>query len=354
MDLTTGLVLLGVVVFVVLLVQAGLASRRARVRRASAERVQLAQEPAAAEATGSGERVEPGLGLTDAGPARGGAELRGPRRLPSVDGLIDAIVPLVLEQPVSAEAVLAHGPASRRAGTKPMAVEGLNTESGEWEPIIPGQRYSELQAAVQLVNRSGPLNQIEYSEFVQKTQTLADGLAASPEFPDMLEVVARARELDGLTAPLDAQLTVTLRPTHVAWSAGYIQQMAARHGFTPGVLPGRLVMPAAEEGAPPLLVLDFDPQAALAEDPQSAPLRECTLSLDVPQTPASAEAFPAWHHAAGALAADMDAQLVDDQGRAITLHAFAGIGRELQALYRRLEALELPAGSAAARRLFSG
>jgi hypothetical protein len=55
----------------------------------------------------------------------------------------------------------------------------------------------------------------------------------------MLDVVARARELDGLASPLDAQLTVTLRANSVAWSVGYVQQCAARQGFVPGALPGR-------------------------------------------------------------------------------------------------------------------
>jgi hypothetical protein len=49
----------------------------------------------------------------------------------------------------------------------------------------------------------------------------------------------------------------------------------------------------------------------------------------------------------------MDAVLVDDQGRAVTLHAFDDIGRDLQVLYRALESRDLAAGSAAARRLFS-
>jgi hypothetical protein len=44
---------------------------------------------------------------------------------------------------------------------------------------------------------------------------------------------------------------------------------------------------------------------------------------------------------------------VDDQGAPITLHAFAAIGQELGKLYEQLEALDLAAGSPAARRLFS-
>ena len=49
--------------------------------------------------------------------------------------------------------------------------------------------------------------------------------------------------------------------------------------------------PAADEGAPPVLLLEFDAQAALAEDPQAAALREVILSLDVPQVQRSEQPF---------------------------------------------------------------
>jgi len=102
-----------------------------------------------------------------------------------------------------------------------------------------------------------------------------------------------------------------------------------------------------------MLVLSVDPQAALADEPQAAAVRECVLSLDVPQTPESAEPFPAFHRAATTLAQDLDATPIDNEGQAITLHAYASIGQELQHLYGQLEALDLAAGSAAARRVFS-
>lgn len=288
--------------------------------------------------------------VTDSTDAAAGAPVR---RGAQLDPLIDAIVPIQLEQAVSGEMVLMHMPPTRRAGTKPFAIEGLNAESGNWEMPQPGQRYRELQAGVQLANRSGALNAIEYSEFVQKLQPLADALGAMLEPPEMTDAVAHAKELDAFAGAHDAQLAVTLRANAAAWSVGYIQQCAGRHGFVPGLLPGRLVMPAPEEGAPPVLVITFSPQAALADDPNLSALREITLSLDVPQTPAAAEPFPAWQQAARALATDMGATLVDGQGYPVTLHAFAGIGADLEQLYRALEQRELAAGSPVARRLFS-
>jgi hypothetical protein len=146
---------------------------------------------------------------------------------------------------------------------------------------------------------------------------------------------------------------VVLRARNAAWTLGYVQQMALRHGFVPGAMPGRLVLPSAEEGAPPILSLSFDSQAALAEDPQQSSLRELALSLDVPQTPEALEPFASWQEAARGLARDIEADVCDDRAQILNLHAFASIGQELSTLYRALASRDLAAGSLAARRLFS-
>ena len=345
MTLTTALVLAAVLVVAALAAHGLWSTRRAQPRRSTAEVAQA-----------STERVEPSMGslpADESGPAMLPAT---PRRADArIDALFDAIATLALEAPASGEMLLAHLPASRRAGSKPFLVEGLSTLSGEWEALALGQRYSELQAGMQLANRSGALNEIEYSEFVQKLQAFADATGAVPDFPDMLDVVARARELDAFANPHDATLSVLLRANSVAWSVGYVQQCTARHGFVPGAVAGRLVLPAAEEGAPPLLVLSFDAQAALAalgDATAMAAVRELTLSLDVAQTPEGVEPFAAWQQAIRALAEDMDATAVDDQGRPLTLQHFAAINEELNKLYRALEARDMAAGTAVARRLF--
>jgi len=216
-----------------------------------------------------------------------------------------------------------------------------------------GRRYGELQAGVQLASRTGALNEIEYSEFVQRIQAFADAIGASVDAPDMLDVMARARELDAFANQHDAQIAVHLHARGTAWSVGYIQQHARRHGFVAGVVPGRLVYPSSDEGAPPVLTLTFDSQAALADEPDRAAVRDVTLAFDVPQTDASVGPFKAWQAAAQALAVGMDAAIVDDDGRPLSSAGFDGIGAELGALYTALEARGLAAGSPSARRLFS-
>lgn len=275
------------------------------------------------------------------------------RIVPRIDALIDSIATLRLDAPIAASFALSHWPASRRAGGKPFLIEGLNSETGEWEAPLPSQRYGEFQAGVQLANRTGALNEIEYSEFVQKLQAFADAIGAMADFPDMLEAVAAGRELDAFAASHDAQLAIHLQARTSAWSIAYIQQHAGRHGFVPGVVPGRLIMPSSDEGAPPVLTLTFDSQAALADDPNLSSVRDVTLSFDVPQTDPLVEPFTAWQASAVALSLGMEASIVDDAGRPLSTEGFAAIGNELGQLYATLEARDLAAGSAAARRLFS-
>lgn len=276
-----------------------------------------------------------------------------PEKKPTLDALIDVIAPIALDAPVSGDAVLAAMPPTRRVGSKPFTIEGQAEGHLRWEFPVVGQRYVQLQAGIQLANRSGALNDIEFSEFVMKTQTFCDALGGTPDFPEMRQEVSRARELDQFASEHDAQLGFVLRARRAAWSPSYIQQMAAKLGFVLGAIAGRMVMPASAAGLPPVLSLTFDAQAALAEDPTQAALREVTLSLDVAQVDRSEHAFERMRETALSLANDMDGVVTDDNGVVLRAEAMDVIAAELEHLYDTLTERELAAGSALARRLFS-
>ena len=276
-----------------------------------------------------------------------------PERKPLLDPLIDAMATLELDHPVSGEAVLAVMPPTRRIGSKPFAVEGCSVDDGQWAPVQAQGRYSALQCGLQLANRTGAMNEIEYSEFVVKSQALAEALGGVAHCADMLQEVARARELDQFASAHDAQLALTLVARGAAWSPGYIQQHAAQHGFVPGALPGRLVLPAAQPGVPPVLSMAFDTQAALADEPEQTAVRKLVISLDVPQVPQAEQAFARLCEVALRLAQQMEGLLTDGAGQALDEAALRPIAADLEQLYQALAARELPAGSAAARRLFA-
>jgi hypothetical protein len=321
------------------LVLAGVVAQGAWAARKSVPKRALA--PADATQTVPAQlRQEPGF----AAPA--------PEKKPGLDALIDVLSPIALESSVAGEAVLSALPTTRRVGTKPFAIEGLNAATGQWESPVAGQRYSAFQAGVQLANRTGALNEIEYSEFVIKTQQFADaeGVAGEPQFTEMQGEVARARELDQFASAIDAKLSFVLRARAVAWSPGYVQQTAANLGFVPGAIAGRMVLVGAHG---PIVGLAFDPQAALAEDPEQSALRELNLSLDVPQVPRSERAFERMCEVAITLAARMDGVIKDSSGHPIDAGAMDAIAADLEKLYDTLEQHDLAAGGGLARRLFS-
>lgn len=347
-NLQLGLAGLGALVLVAMAVQATWSSRKNQPRQPTPT------QPASSAAGGAapaGEAIEPELDAAAFDVAH--FPLPMPEKKPTMDALIDVMAPIALEGVISGEAALAAMPATRRVGSKPFSVEGLNQATEQWEVPVAGQRYTQCQAGVQLANRSGPLNEIEYSEFVVKTQAFCDAVGGTPDFPEMREEVARARELDQFAGDHDAQLGFALRARHAAWSPGYVQQNAARLGLVAGAIPGRMVLPSATAGMPALLVLNFDTQAALADDPAQSALRDVSLSLDVSQVDRREQPFERMREIARTLAQDMDGLVTDDHGVPLPDEALAQIGAELQGLYDTLEQRDLAAGSALARRLFS-
>ncbi len=340
--LQTGLLLLGGVLLLAMALYNLWLWRRSQPRQPVTRDLQ-ASDAAVLEPTLDGEEVAQGPGFS----------LPVPEKKPGLDALIDVITPLLIETAVSGDAVLAAMPPTRRVGSKPIAIEGFNATSTRWEFAQAGQRYSQLQAGLQLANRAGPLNDIEFSEFVIKIQAFCDTVGAMPDFPDMRQEIGRARELDQFASDHDAHLGFVLRAKRASWSPSYVVQMAARHGFVAGPMAGRMVLPARQPNQPSVVSLVFDTQAALADDPTQSALRELNLSLDVPHVDRQEQPFARMREAATALAREMDGVITDDNGVALPPEAMDVIATELERLYDTLDQRELSAGSVLARRLFS-
>lgn len=351
-----GLMVLGVAVVIAVVVYNRWQTARLQPRRARAA-VSSAADPSldAMGETHDDHRQEPSLG--DDHRADSPSTPLSPAPMASSSALLnpqlDVIVPLTLESVVSGDAIMAAVPGTRRIGSKPFFIEARHADSQSWEVPRAGQRYEELKAGIQLANRHGALNEIEFSEFVVKLQTFCDALHLSADFPDMMIEVARARELDQFAADHDAQLTFTVRATRAAWSPGYLTQHAAMQGFIAGALPGRMVLPASQPGAAPVLVLQYETQAALSDDPDQAALRHFSISLDVPHVARSERPFVRMRETSIQLAKAMEGLISDDSGQALPIDAMDRIGADLEVLYDALEQRGLAAGLPLTRRLFS-
>jgi hypothetical protein len=272
--------------------------------------------------------------------------------LGELNELIYAVAEVDFPAPLSGAAIQPLLPGSLRAGSKPVELRGWSISTDDWTALDVHDSYSRLSAGVLLANRTGPINEVEYSDFIAMAQRLAGATSADTDFPDMLDVVAKARTLDEFAAQHDALITITLQTRGTPWSAAFLQQAAMGCGFTPGHIAGRMVLPAPDDSA--LLTLQFDPQAALADEPNAQALSHAALVLDVPAVDATLEPLAALHRVSNQLAGKLDAIMVDDGGQLLSDATWTMLHNQLKSLYGALAQRGLPAGAPATRKLYSG
>lgn len=319
------------------------------------------------------ERGEPTLGLDpvlDSGqePSLDPSALQMPSAHPRtglqvLDSYTDCIVELVLPAPVPGERLMGLGNRFRRVGSKPVTLEvatlGEQREPGnapvdpdhdggsgpagaeealDWRTPGPGGHFRRLRIGVLLANRGGPLNAMEFSEFVAGVHDLADQLSVLADTPEMSGVLARARALDDLCASLDAVVGLGVECGEplgvedlatVAAQAGCVERGNNRYArLGPG---GEIVFSLALSDAPNRL----------------------SLLLDVPRAPASASPWSGMLDCARLCAERLGGRLIDDGGRPVAPEHLDAIAVQLAARQQALEDAGFVAGSSLALRLFN-
>ena len=266
----------------------------------------------------------------------------------TIDQEIHAIVTLEPESLLSGDRAWSLLHAFRHAGRQPVMLVGVRGDLQE--PIRAGQRYEAILVAVQLANRSGPLNEIEWSEFVAALQHVSEQIPASCEMPDMRETTTRARALDALCVPLDAQIGINLASTQDGWSGAHVAQLARDHGLI--LRPDGRFHALDASGATLFVLQNGDGGAFRADTLDAQQTSRLTLLLDVPRAPQDQRPFEALVQLANQLAVALEASIVDDQSRVLSPAALESIGRQIEPVYAKLADAGMPAGSPRALALF--
>jgi hypothetical protein len=260
-----------------------------------------------------------------------------------VDPLIDCLLPLALEAPARGDKLLPVLQTLRMVGNKPVHYIG-KAVSGDWEPVVHGGVYTELQGGVQLASRSTALNELEYSELVTRLRAMADEIGAEPVIPDMIEVMAEARNLHRFVAGHDAQLGVNLQSNGAPWAINTLIGALEKQGFD--LRPdGRFVMPDGEGS----FLFSLSTNVTPAEETTA----RLTLLLDVPCVAPARDGFGAMVACARSLMARLDGTIVDDYNQPLSDAALTEIAGQVQDFYAEMNEADIPAGSTRALRLFS-
>ncbi|MBS1169679.1 MAG: zipA [Burkholderiaceae bacterium] len=259
-----------------------------------------------------------------------------------VDAKIDCVIPLSLEGVVRGEKLLPLIQTLHHVGNKPVHFMGY-AESDGWQPITSGGIYSELQAGVQLANRSGALNELEYSEMVRRLRQIADEIGAEPAIPDMPKVMVDAKTLRQFVIDHDVKLGINVRSNGAPWAIGTLLTALERQGFD--VRPdGRFEMLDAD--GMPLFTLTTNETVAAEYTPR------LTLLLDVPRVSLNQNGFDAMIACARTLVKRLDGTIVDDSDQRLTDEVLQDIANQVNAFYEDMELAGIAAGSVRARRLF--
>jgi hypothetical protein len=236
------------------------------------------------------------------------------------DARLDYVIELNLQQLTSAAAVAAQwAPFEHRfAGRVLLAA---SPDRSTWRPLAAAGSCAAVRAALQLTSRGGPVGEAELIEFRSAADTLAAGIAATVEAPEVRRAVEAARELDQLCVDTDIQVVLHVVPQPgVAFDAGADMP-------TPGQQ-GAFAVGRREDGA-------------------------FSLSLDVPRTAEVRRSYDAMVVRARDLCVTLGGMIVDDNGRALDERALAAIGEQLDAVLETLAARGIEPGGPAALRLFA-
>jgi len=223
---------------------------------------------------------------------------------------------------------------------------------GQWVPITPGAACDKLEAALQMVSRSGVVSESEVLEFRSSVETIAASLHLATRAPEMRDALDAARSLDGLCAQADIQVAFHVVAGPGAVFAGTkVRAAAEAAGFLLDPR-GRFVL--SDEGGHELYVLADRSEAKF----EPATMKDATsqaliLSMDVPRVPDTQRTFDAMVRFGRHLAQLLGGGLVDDNNQPLDERAIAAINAQLLVVRRSLEAQGIAPGSAFALRLFS-
>ena len=253
---------------------------------------------------------------------------------------IFGFVYLSLEQPVSVTRLSAELNSLNKAGKKNVYIYATlaNEEDNGWVPIGSDQTVSNLRFTLPLTNRKGSLTAIEYSEFLNKVQPLADVFGSHLEFPDMNELLVKADRLDKLAANLDAifglhcVLPVSAELTSLESDLRSKEWYPDGRHWTKGSADSQLATVVIHE-APGKRVLSFN--------------------IDLPNCADPIGTLHAIAELGNEFATKYEGTLMDDAGRPLTANAFITIQNQMIERSQALKEAGFKPGNMAAKIIFS-
>jgi FtsZ-interacting cell division protein ZipA len=229
----------------------------------------------------------------------------------------------------------------------------LNYQSKSWEAMtLDDARYTSVRVALQLVDRSGPVNDEQLRAFGDVVRNTASEMAAIAELPDFVPALEQAVALDEFCAEVDVLVGINvIANTGQVFHGTKIRALAEAAGLH---LQSSGVFHCHDEHGGTLFSLDNqEPEPFLIDRIRNITTPGITFLLDVPRVANGLRVFDRMVAMSRSFADSLDGTLADDNRALLNDSGLDRIRAQLRAIYTAMEQRGIEAGSPLALRLFS-
>lgn len=309
-----------------------------------------------------GERLEPSMVVESWGderPAVAMARDAGVRRVTPgapevVDPRIDCIIRIESIEPLDVPRLWAAQGEQLMGISKPVYWYAFDDGENLWRALNAHSAgaYHWFCAAMQMVDRRGPIGENDFMHFSGGMQRVADQFLAVPaDLPARAEVLRNAAELDRFCAGVDVQIGINVVSTDQPFAGTKIRALAEAHGLTMG---GDGAFHARDEEGNTLFTLtNMEPALFAAEEMRDLSTNGLTFVIDVPRVANGVAVFERMMRQAMQMAEALHGTVVDDNRAPFGTDAASLIRGQIGQFQSQMASAGLPAGGTLATRLFS-
>jgi hypothetical protein len=230
---------------------------------------------------------------------------------------------------------------------------GLNYRSKSWEALtLDDARYTSVRVALQLVDRSGPVNDEQLRAFGEEAKNTASEMSAIAELPEFAPALEQAVALDEFCANVDVVVGINvIANSGQVFHGTKIRALAEAAGLH---LQASGIFHCYDEQGIALFSLDNqESEPFLIDRIRNIATPGITFLLDVPRVANGVRVFDRMVAMSGSFADSLDGTLADDNRTMLNDTGLDKIRAQLRSIYGAMEQRGIEAGSPLALRLFS-
>ena len=236
---------------------------------------------------------------------------------------------------------------------KPIHWVGYNEHCHEWESIHDNGKneYRRLCVGLQLVDRNGPVREVDLSVFHLAMQDLAEELMAIVDLPPRQYVLELAAQLDQFSAAIDIQIGLNVISQDQPFVGTKLRALAEAAGMTFDN-EGHFVR-CDDEGKVLYRLFNQLDMGFSVDSIKTLTTHGVTFLLDVPRVAHGDRVFNQMLDLARRFTEALHGSLVDDNRRPLSEGELEPIRRQIVEYQEAMASRSLPAGGHLALRLFS-